>query len=249
MVQIMTTAGFIVLLVYINFSCFTLADAFLISDLIQRDSDGFSHYQSHFKRHSHSNGKLDINMRILNGFKSPLLEPRSSASIIDTKTAIVAAASTAVSSSSSTIADLIAKGLGYVMGLGAVAVYLPIVIKLLKSKTSEGLSLQTWIFNLLGLSLSVYYPFKKGFPISTYIELVTVAVQSFLILFLVCFYRDLTSQYLLGIAGFAVVATALSVATVPAPVLNAIQLVSILLCNYANVPQILLTVIFFFNPI
>lgn len=242
MVQIMTTAGFIVFLVYINFSYFTLADAFLISDLIQRDSDGFSHYQSHLKRHS--NGKFDINMRILNGFKSPLLEPRSSASIIDTKTAIVAAASTVVSSST-TIADLIAKGLGYVMGLGAVAVYLPIVIKLLKSKSSEGLSLQTWIFNLLGLSLSVYYPFKKGFPISTYIELVTVAVQSFLILFLVCFYRDLTSQYLLGIAGFAVVATALAVSTVPAPVLNAIQLVSIILCNYANVPQILLTVIIF----
>lgn len=234
----MTTVGFIVLLVYLNFSSFTLADAFLISELIQRDSGGFSHYESHLKRHS-ANG--DVNMRMLNRFKSPLLEPRPS-TIIDTKTAIIAAASTAVSSSSSTIADLIAKGLGYVMGLGAVAVYLPIVIKLLRSKSSDGLSLQTWIFNLLGLSLSVYYPFKKGFPISTYIELVTVAVQTFFILFLVCFYRDLTSQYFLGIAGFAVLATALSVATVPAPMLNAIQFVSIILCNYANVPQILLTV-------
>ena len=148
----------------------------------------------------------------------------------------------ALTSKRTTIGNFVANGLGYVMGFGAVVVYFPIVIKLLTSKSSDGLSLQTWIFNLLGLSLSVYYPFKKDFPISTYMELITVAVQSFFILFLVCFYRGLTSQYLLGVSLFSVVAVAMSIAKVPSSVLNFFQVVSILLCNYANVPQIILTV-------
>ena len=238
----MMPAGFIVILCFnLHLSCFILAEAFLLPE-IQRDSDGFYRNQSPLKRLS-VGGPIDSRMRMITGQR--VLKPCSS-TILDRKSAIIAAASTAVSHSSTTIADLVAKGLGYVMGLGAVAVYLPIVIKLLSSKSSEGLSLQTWIFNLLGLSLSVYYPFKKGFPISTYIELITVAVQSFFILFLVCYYRDMTSQYFMGIAAFAVVATALSVAAVPASVLNAIQFISIILCNYANVPQILLTVMPFF---
>jgi len=143
---------------------------------------------------------------------------------------------------SQTIGDVVAKLLGYVMGLGAVAVYLPIVIKLLKSKDAKGMSLQTWICNLLGLSMAVLYPFKKGFPLSTYIELVTISIQSVFILFLVCLFNNQVTQFLIGISIFSAAAATVAIADIPANVLNVIQLLSILICNYANIPQILLTV-------
>lgn len=140
------------------------------------------------------------------------------------------------------LGDIVAKVLGYIMGFGAVAVYLPIVLKLLSGKSADGLSLQTWICNLLGLTMATFYPFKKGFPFSTYIELLTVAVQSSFILFLICMYNGQLVQFMFGFTAFAASLVAVSNMQIPANALNAIQVLSILICNYANVPQIVLTV-------
>ena len=140
------------------------------------------------------------------------------------------------------IKDILAKGLGYVMGLGALLVYAPIVINLLKSKTSEGYSFQTWIFNIIGLVLAVTYPLKKHFLVSTYVELILVAVQSIGILGLMSFYGNKMTEYLFGMFGLIVSLGIIYAAPIPANVLNSIQLFSILICNYANIPQILLSV-------
>lgn len=112
--------------------------------------------------------------------------------------------------------DLVAKILGYVLGAGSMLVYTPIILSLVKAKNADGFSVMTWVFNLLGLAVALIYPFKKAFPLSTYIEILILTVQSAGILGLVCFYRDLFKEYLLGMGAFALVAGAVAVAQVRA---------------------------------
>jgi mannose-P-dolichol utilization defect protein 1 len=148
---------------------------------------------------------------------------------------------TAATASKPVLGDIIAKALGYVIGAGSMAVYLPILLSLLKNKSSDGFSAQTWVFNLLGISLACIYPIKKLFPLSTFVELLLLVVQSVGILGLICHYQGLTKEYLAflvvyGFAGMYAVAT-----PIPAKVLQATQVAAILVCNYANIPQIVLT--------
>lgn len=69
-----------------------------------------------------------------------------SASLVDPATAVVVA--TASSSTS-----IIAKLLGYVMGIGSMSVYTPIIINLLKAKSADGYSIQviflTFLYTIL----------------------------------------------------------------------------------------------------
>lgn len=139
------------------------------------------------------------------------------------------------------IGDVVAKVLGYIIGAGSMAVYLPILLSLLKGKSADGFSAQTWVFNLLGISLACVYPIKKMFPLSTYVELILLAVQSIGILGLICFYQQLTKEYLIFMLVFAFATFATTVTPIPSKVLQATQMAAILVCNYANIPQIILT--------
>ena len=157
---------------------------------------------------------------------------------------ITAAATKAVVTSAAKVAsssDLFARVLGYVMGVGAMTIYTPILFSLIKSKNSDGFSVYTWIFNLLGMTMACLYPLKKGYAVSTYIELIALSVQSLSILSLVCFYQNKVKELAAGLAVYTVVTAAALTNSLSVKALNAIQLLAILICNYANVPQILLT--------
>lgn len=92
-------------------------------------------------------------------------------------TASIVATASAVAAPS-TVGTVVAKALGYVIGAGSLAVYLPIVFSLWKKKSADGFSVATWVFNLMGITLAVIYPLKKGFPMSTFVELVLLVIQS-----------------------------------------------------------------------
>lgn len=126
------------------------------------------------------------------------------------------------------------------MAAGSMAVYTPILINLLKAKSDKGLSTQTWIMNILGISLACVYPFQKGFPLSTYVELVVLTVQSLIILGVICHYKHIEKEFLFSMIPFALYLFAVTRYSIPPTVLNFVQLASTLICNYANVPQILL---------
>ena len=51
--------------------------------------------------------------------------------------------------------SLLATSLGAIMGGGALVLYAPIIINLWKAKSGEGMSPQTWLFNLLGIHISL----------------------------------------------------------------------------------------------
>jgi hypothetical protein len=112
-------------------------------------------------RRSAINSKLEIS--VVKSF---------TAAVVATAAAPVAAVAPA------TVGTVVAKFLGYVIGAGSLAVYLPIVFSLLNKKSADGFSVATWVFNLMGITLAVIYPLKKGFPMSTFVELVLLVIQS-----------------------------------------------------------------------
>lgn len=157
------------------------------------------------------------------------------------KSVIVASKSGGVGTASASSGDVVAKILGYTMGAGSLMLYSPIILKLLNTKRADGFSHETWIFNLVGLTAAVIYPFKKGFPLSTYVEILILCVQSFGILGLLCSYKGLLGEYMVGMGVYLATAISLLAIDIPTSILGLLQWVAILVCNYAQIPQILLT--------
>jgi mannose-P-dolichol utilization defect protein 1 len=135
---------------------------------------------------------------------------------------------------------IFARALGYVMGTGAMLLYTPMIFDLLKARSSNGYSAQTWFFNLLGLTACIAYPFRRGFPISTYIENVALTTQAFVILTLVCFYRGLVKELFGAIAAYTGLAYLMFLLPIPKGATGAIQILSTVFCNYALLPQIIM---------
>lgn len=139
-----------------------------------------------------------------------------------------------------TFRDMAAKGLGYVVGAGAMTMYSPIIYKLIMNKGVEGLSLQTFMFNFVGVSLAMSYPYKKGYPVSTYVELIAMVAQYTGILGLICYRRGLLTQFIAGISVYMLFyGYLLRSKSISPKVLSGIQMFSLALCNYANIPQII----------
>eukprot|EP01038_Epipyxis_sp_PR26KG_P014631 gene14631-19651_t len=143
--------------------------------------------------------------------------------------------------STNSVGSMVAKILGYIMGIGSMSIYTPIIIDLLKAKNADGFSVATWIFNIVGVSLAAYYPLKRGFPLSSFIELIVIAVQAVFVLGLISYYKNQMLIFSLGMVIFSLLSFVMMTISVSSSFLNMVQILAILLCNYANVPQIMLT--------
>lgn len=138
--------------------------------------------------------------------------------------------------------DTLARSVGYVMGTGAMLIYAPILIKIIRRGNADGFALATWVYNVLGMSLAVAYPVKKGFPVSTYLELLAAFAQSVVILVLIAFYQGRLFEASTGIISLVAILIAfVKSKSVPPKMLSAVQIAAMLIANYANVPQILLS--------
>ena len=139
------------------------------------------------------------------------------------------------------IKGVVAQSLGILMGGGAMVLYTPILIKLWKAKNGEGLSFQTWVFNLLGFTAAVLYPLKKGFPISTYIEGIALCLQSLLILGTLSLYKGAIWKFLIALFLYASSLVFLAGPVIPVKYVSLLQLAATISCNYAQIPQIVLS--------
>ncbi|PAA55577.1 hypothetical protein BOX15_Mlig013572g3, partial [Macrostomum lignano] len=83
---------------------------------------------------------------------------------------------------------LITKGLGYGIILGSIVVKLPQIIKIFASRSSRGLSFAANLLELVAISATASYGWRRGFPFSAYGEGLFMAFQTSLIAFLTLFY-------------------------------------------------------------
>ncbi|KAL8600688.1 hypothetical protein ACOMHN_006754 [Nucella lapillus] len=84
---------------------------------------------------------------------------------------------------------VISKGLGFAIILGSLIVKVPQIIKMLRAKSGEGISMWSVNMELLAISASWSYGYASKFPFSSYGEAVFLAVQTTIIAALVLFYR------------------------------------------------------------
>ena len=140
------------------------------------------------------------------------------------------------SSGKSTLATIF----GYIIGAGSLTLYLPILVDIVKRGNTNGVAIQTWIANAASFSLALIYPVKKRFALSTYVELLALAVQSIIILTTICFYNGLVKE-------FATVATLVAslmylvfTKEIPDKALSSIQVCRVTLDTFTLLPQILL---------
>ncbi|KAL3916565.1 MAG: hypothetical protein SGILL_005120 [Bacillariaceae sp.] len=84
--------------------------------------------------------------------------------------------------------------LGYVVGLGSLLLYTPIALRVWRRKSADGLSPVTWWLKLASYTASDIYSFRKGYPMSTFIETVVVAIEVAIVLTLVEYYQTTKSS-------------------------------------------------------
>ena len=140
------------------------------------------------------------------------------------------------------LSKVVAKGLGYSLGVGAMAMYTPILFKLITSKDSSGFALSTWIMNVIGTLLAIAYPIKRGFPFSTYVELSAILLQLLSILAISCYYRGLSIAFsAIAVPSIALFTWFVNNPSTSEAVMKSLQISSIAVCTAATLPQILLT--------
>ncbi|XP_076435918.1 mannose-P-dolichol utilization defect 1 protein-like [Babylonia areolata] len=84
---------------------------------------------------------------------------------------------------------VISKGLGYAIILGSLIVKVPQIVKMLRARSGEGISMMSLNMELLAISASWSYGYASKFPFSAYGEAVFLAIQTTTIAALVLFYR------------------------------------------------------------
>lgn len=118
--------------------------------------------------------------------------------------------------------------------------YLPIILDLVKRKSSDGVSISTWITNVASFSLALIYPIKKKFALTTYIEIIALHIQSFIILGLICFYERKVNEFLIGSGLFALAMGLLFSLDMSVSLLSSLQILRLGLDGYSLIPQILM---------
>ncbi|KAJ2786158.1 hypothetical protein GGI15_001684 [Coemansia interrupta] len=75
----------------------------------------------------------------------------------------------------------LSKGLGLGIVLGGCVVKLPQLFKIVKSKSVAGISLSSYVLEVLANVITIAYNFRNGYAFTTYGEAVFIGVQNFII--------------------------------------------------------------------
>jgi hypothetical protein len=79
-----------------------------------------------------------------------------------------------------------ANGIGFVIGAGSVLLYTPMIYRVIRRRSADGLSASTWLMKLFCYSFNGAYNIYHEYPLSSYSETIAMWVQACLMLFLVC---------------------------------------------------------------
>ncbi|KAJ2302015.1 hypothetical protein IWW55_003630, partial [Coemansia sp. RSA 2706] len=91
----------------------------------------------------------------------------------------------------------LSKGLGLGIVLGGCIVKLPQLFKILKSNSVAGISLSSYVLEVLANSITIAYNYRKGYPFTTYGEALFIGAQNIVITLLILAY---TGRATLGLA-------------------------------------------------
>ena len=137
--------------------------------------------------------------------------------------------------------SLLATSLGYLIGLGSLLLYTPIAVRVVRQKSANGLALSTWWLKLASYLCSDIFYITKNYPISTYIETLTITVEAGVVLFLVAYFQQsLFNVRFIGLASMFALLSVYGLMAAPPEVVAFGQLSSVALNSGALLPQFML---------
>jgi uncharacterized protein with PQ loop repeat len=139
------------------------------------------------------------------------------------------------------VASLAASALGYVMFAGALLIFMPMILQVARARSGAGISLSTWILSFCGYVGCLMYQSSRGYPLSTYVELLALSVQSALLMaLLLVFDRGVRPTAVLGGIGALCAGFYGFFKRAPARLLASLQAVSSAILALAMLPQLAL---------
>lgn len=84
----------------------------------------------------------------------------------------------------------VATGLGYLIGAASVLLYTPIAIRIIRTKSADGLSITTFWLKLVSYTCTDVYNIKNKFPVSAFSESLVISVEAAVILALITYYQQ-----------------------------------------------------------
>ena len=134
--------------------------------------------------------------------------------------------------------SLLATALGYLIGAGSLLLYTPIAVRVVRQRSANGLALSTWWLKLGSYLCSDVFYITKGYPISTYVETLTITVEAGVVLFLVAYFQQsLFNVRFIGLASIFALLTAYGLTIAPPEVVAFGQVSSVALNSGALLPQ------------
>lgn len=106
---------------------------------------------------------------------------------------------------------------------GSVLVKVPQVVKILNSKSGEGINIVGVVLDLLAISFHLSYNFMHGYPFSAWGDSTFLAIQTVTIAVLVLFFNGRKAQSGLFLVGYVVLMYVLNSGLTPMSVLFTIQ--------------------------
>ena len=136
--------------------------------------------------------------------------------------------------------DLVARGLGYVVGAGSLVLYTPIAVRLIRQGTADGLTMSTWWLKLVSYTCSDIYAFTNGYPVSTYVETLVITTEAAVVLYLTAHYQRRVNSRFMSFVALYVLGTAWGVTVAPSSIVALGQGGAAILNTGALVPQFML---------
>lgn len=133
----------------------------------------------------------------------------------------------------------LSKGLGVGIIGGAMVVKVPQILKILASRSTEGLSFLAVVLETLAASITFAYNFRAGNSFTTYGETFFMTFQNVLILLLLGLYRKQTMRLVLLFSVYSVMMSSLLIPTFATDAtLRSLQAMTIPLVMVSRLPQI-----------
>jgi mannose-P-dolichol utilization defect protein 1 len=139
-----------------------------------------------------------------------------------------------------TSSNIIAERLGYLLGIGSLALYTPILFRIIRNCNAEGIAMSTFWLKLVAYCCSDIYSISRGYPLSTYIEVLVLTLEAALVLVTVAYLQAKIDTVFVTAALALVLTCAWALVAAPIDSLAFASIASTILNSGALVPQIIL---------
>ncbi|ORX45819.1 mannose-P-dolichol utilization defect 1 protein [Piromyces finnis] len=130
------------------------------------------------------------------------------------------------------------KVLGLGMVCGGAILKVPQIIKILMSKSTKGISVTSYFLEILALLISISYNVRFGYPFTTWGEYPFMAIQCFIVLFLIYFYKKTRKNLAYLLAPLLILLVIFNQTFIPNKLLQILQTCTVGITIAGRLPQI-----------